>query len=322
MLDLWHCTRRWHSPGGRGGDGFPICLLLHPHTKHGCTTKCTAHCATQCLFCVPKVNRCRQQQQQQKQHQKFWRPAGFFQGTSVVIMPHDQQSAVACVCVEVSVCVLCICACVCTCVCNGKNSACPLAMCVFLIQKFLHVYICEYVFMFQSVCTLRVCTYMARHVRGKNHWREHVAGEDKSQGVGMRGGERLEEKEEKEGVKENDMTRGDGEDNRRKTQHEISTVKRCLETKREEREEKKLRNKSLSRRDLASHPPTITAPHVRHCEGRENKNDKEMEKEKKKKRNKVEISTLYWGKMRDFRGPSGQRSQSSNIVKWNVCGVE
>lgn len=47
--------------------------------------------------------------------------------------------------------------------CNGKNSAWPLAMCVFLIQEFVHVYICEYVFMFQSVCTLRVCACVCVH---------------------------------------------------------------------------------------------------------------------------------------------------------------
>lgn len=91
------------------------------------------------------------------------------------------------------------------------------------------------------------------------------------------------------------------------------------EREREEGEGKMLKNKSLSRRDLASHPPTITAPHVRHCEGRKNKNDKEMEKGKKEQSGN--LNTLL-GENGDFRGPSGQRSQSSNIVKWNVCGVE
>lgn len=59
------------------------------------------------------------------------------------------------------------------CVCNGKNSACPLAMCVFLIQEFLHVYICEYVFMFQSVCALRVHVHgeaCQGQITGENMW--------------------------------------------------------------------------------------------------------------------------------------------------------
>ncbi len=60
--------------------------------------------------------------------------------------------------------------CVCVCVCVGKNSPCLLAVCVcvFLIQDFVHVYICEYVFMFQSVCTLSLCVYTGRHVRDKS----------------------------------------------------------------------------------------------------------------------------------------------------------
>lgn len=110
---------------------------------------------------------------------------------NVVIMPHDQQSAVARVCGSQSECVLVH---MCARVCNGKNSACPLAMCVFLIQEFLHVYICEYVFMFQSVCALHVCVH-GKACQGQSTG-EHVAGEDKSQGVGMRRGEKVKEEEE------------------------------------------------------------------------------------------------------------------------------
>lgn len=84
------------------------------------------------------------------------------------------------------------------------------------------------------------------------------------------------------------MMRGDGEDNdgRRKLfRRELERRTRCFEGKRGE--EKRVEK---AKRDLASHPPTITSPHVPHCEGRKNKNDK-----KDGKRSKVEISTLDRG---------------------------
>lgn len=148
--------------------------------------------------------------------------------------------------------------------------------------------ICEYVFMFQSVCALRVCVHgeaCQGQSAGENMW------------PGRTRARALEGEEEKKSRSERrERMDWGGKDKVRQsvgtekiTEEEInSKLKRnnkAVLRKREkekvrgkEREErrKKLKNKRL--RDLASHPPTITAPHVRHCEGRKNKNDKGMEK--------------------------------------------
>lgn len=55
-----------------------------------------------------------------------------------------------------------------------------------------------------------------------------------------------------------------------------------------ERRRKKPKTRSSSWGDLASHPAAITAPHVRHCEDREEKKHNRTDSDGKKERNKVE----------------------------------
>lgn len=136
---------------------FQSAFFVAP-TQRCLTTKRTADCTTQCLFCVPKVNRCQQQQK------RLWRPAGSFFFKSAVIKPHDQQSAVACVCGSQSVCV-CICAHVCTCV--MERILLALWQCV--CSWFRSFYMCTSAnmclcFSLSAPC---MCAYTARHVRGK-----------------------------------------------------------------------------------------------------------------------------------------------------------
>lgn len=140
-----------HPLGGLNGDGFPICFFCCTHTTlpHNKTHRRLHHTV---LVLCPKG------QQVSAAAAEAALAASwiffFLECCNKASWPAERSSM--CVWKSVS---LCVYLCTCVHVCNGKNSACPLAMCVFLIQEFLHVYICEYVFMFQSVCALHVCVH-------------------------------------------------------------------------------------------------------------------------------------------------------------------